>query len=410
MLILNIPLPLKERIPMLKPNNKRIIVIGGTKWIFDRAKKLGLEVLLIQKPQLFDIEFIQLVDRVILTDYDSDPSLISAIEEIHRITPFDTCITFTEKALLKAAEINEKLGLPGTSSYLVNLTRDKYLMRKTLEEYDFSQIHYSIGKSKKDILMFAQNFGYPIILKPRDGVGSRGIYYIEDEAQINDIDLNGEFLIEEYLEGPEFSVEAFSFNGIHTIFAITEKKTLPLSFVEEAHKLPAFISKEEQQEIEEYVKRFLSIIGIQDGPTHTEIKMTSKGPRIIETHTRLGGDFIPDLVQLSTGYDLYSITLGWYSGLIDPIVEPVNSIGGASIRYFVPPIGKLENVIGADEALSNRGVVRINIDIKPGDTIPEIKSSRDRVGFVMAIGDSAVDAYNICNKVVQEIKFIVKNN
>lgn len=399
---------------MLQQKNKRIIVIGGIKSIFDRAKKMGLEVFHIQKPQLFQSDVLPLVDRLVLTDYECDSSLLPALESIHAITPFDACITFTEKALLLSSVINQKLGLPGHDPKIVTVTNDKYEMRKILEKHQFSQVHFTIGNSPDDIVAFGRRYGYPLILKPKNGVGSSGIYYLKNEEQVHCLELSGEFLIEEYLEGPEFSVEAFSFDGYHTIFAVTEKTTLPADhegrFVEVAHRIPAAIPSEIEQSIKQYVKEFLQIIGVQNGPTHTEIKLTPKGLRIIETHTRPGGDFIPDLVQLSTGYDLYSLTLGWYCGLVEPILEPAQPIGGAAIRFFVPPSGKVKSIIGVEEALSNRGVSRVSVEVKVGDQIPKIKSSFDRVGYVMAIGDSAQEASKICEEVTRQVQFVVSHD
>lgn len=380
----------------------------------DRAKKMGLEVLHIQKPELFDLNLLPLVDRVILTDYEHDPSLLPSLENMHTMAPFDACVTFTEKALLTCAIINQKLGLSGHDPALVVLTNDKYAMRKIMEKHQFSQVHSAIGKSVDDIAVFGRRIGYPLIVKPRDGVGSRDVFYVGDEDDLNHFKFEGEFLIEEYLTGPEFSVEAFSFDGHHTIFAVTEKTVMPddyeARFVEQAHRIPAAISEEDERNIRQFVQEFLQIIGVQNGPTHTEIKQTPKGPRVIETHTRPGGDWIPDLVQLSTGYDLYSLTLGWNSGLVEPVLEPVPPVGGAAIRFFVPPNGKVESIIGAEAVQSKRGVVRVSIDVKPGNQIPMLKSSRDRVGYVIATGDSSQRASEICEEVCQQVQFVVSQD
>lgn len=396
---------------MSPQGNGRLIVIGGTTSIFDRAKNMGIGVLHIQKPELFDRAVIPFVERVILTDYETDNTLLSTLKTMHSIIPFDACVTFTENAMLTTARVNQALQLPGHDVSLVSLTIDKYAMRRKLNAHGFSYVRSAIGSSAEDVLSFGRSYGYPLVIKPRDGVGSMGVQYIENKDGVCGLDFSSEILIEEYLNGPEFSVEAFSFSGQHVIFAVTEKTTFPVNhesqFVELAHRVPAAITSEEKQKIDEVVREFLHILQVQDGPTHTEIKLTSNGPRIVETHTRPGGDFIPELVQLSIGYDLYSMALGWPCGLVKPVVEQVLPMGGAAIHFFVPLRGKLEAVFGVEEVRTIRGIVRVHIGAQPGTHIPTVKRSSDRVGYVIAIADSASEASSLCEEVTKRVQFVV---
>ena len=388
----------------------RLMIIGGTPWLYDRAKQLNLEVFLIQKPELYDRNHAALVDRVLLLDYGKDPLLLPLLRAVHQETPFDTCLTLTESALLTAAQINEALGLPGVKPDVVELTRNKYKMRQHLAELGFPSARFAMGCRVDDVIDFGREHGFPLIVKPHDGVGSRGILLIKDVEELNNLQsehLPGEeFLIEEYLEGPEFSVEAFTFHGKHSVFAVTEKTTLPENHIEKAHRVPAVLTEENEVTIRAHVVEFLTVIGLEEGPSHTEIKLTPNGPRVIETHTRLGGDNIPDLVQMSTGYDLRTLSLGWLTGKVEAVYDPQPVVGGAAVRYFTPPEGVLKRIVGVEAARCQRGVVRVELDVKTGDHVPVLKHSRDRVGYVLSIADTSEEASQLCEQIDRQITFL----
>src|SRR5262249_51439024 len=143
----------------------------------------------------------------------------------------------------------------------------------------------------------------PAILKPVRGSASCSVIKIDGPAAIEaawnafpETERN-RFIVEEFLEGPEFSVESFSFNGFHSILAVTEKHCSE-SFVELGHVLPAALPKQTEDEIVACVRNFLDLVTLKDGPAHTEVKLTLAGPRIVEGHNRVGGDKINELVEL----------------------------------------------------------------------------------------------------------------
>jgi biotin carboxylase len=303
----------------------------------------------------------------------------------------------------------------------VRETRDKVLMRRRLAASDFSPVAAAVGNSRADVETFAAERGYPLIIKPRDGSASRGITRVSSAEELRSIApgvgidvpyIDGwDFIIEEFLDGPEFSVEAFSFNGHHTIFAITEKLILESigdsdasnAYVEIGHKMPADIDVGSADSIREHVSRFLTVMGIENGPTHTELKLTSNGPKIIETHTRIAGDNIIDLVQLSTTYDLLSICISWALGLSDAIRSSPRAVQGAAIRYFTPKPGTVRRVYGTSAWKSAPGIAALELSLKPGDVVNPVRVSEDRVGYVIATGRTANDADALCRKVCESV-------
>ena len=129
-----------------------------------------------------------------------------------------------------------------------------------------------------------------------------------------DFKVREEYLVEEYIEGQEFSVELFLEDGKPLLAVVTEKITSPLPyFVEVLHTLPTSVHQEREGEIIDTAIGAMKAIGIHDGPSHVEVKLSATGPRIIEVNGRPGGDRIAsDLLVQAFGIDIFEATVNYY--------------------------------------------------------------------------------------------------
>lgn len=391
---------------------KRIILIGGTVEIYKYASNEGIEILSIQKAENFNQGMANLSLKTFVFDYTNLNQTLEFVQSISKIHPIDCVISFTEDAQEITAKLNEIMGLPGIPVQLTRLVKDKSIMRSFIN--DFSPIKSRLVKTKREIIDFAKETNFPIILKPKDGVGSQGIKLINKTEDINNLILDNEMLIEEYLYGREFSVETISFDGDHRLISITEKqlfnKENNSKFVEEAHKVPANLNLIEQKVINEYVVLFLNKISLINGPAHTEIILTKNGPKVVETHTRPGGDNIPELVNLSYGINIYELTIDWFVMNKKPEINNLKNHQSAAIKFLKFKPGKIAQVLGVEEASQIKDVIRIELEIKIGDYIKPIMKSRDRSGYIIAIGKDSEQAYKTCEKaallleVIYEVK------
>ena len=153
----------------------------------------------------------------------------------------------------------------------------------------------------------------PLIIKPSDRSGSLGVVKVEKEEDLlpaikaaQDYSFKHEAIVEQFIEGREISVEFISYQGVHYPLQITDKVTTEAPhFVEIAHHQPANLSKAQYEEIYDLTKRALTALGVTNGASHSEYRITQEGKiYVMEIGARMGGDFIgSDLVQLSTGYD-----------------------------------------------------------------------------------------------------------
>lgn len=186
---------------------------------------------------------------------------------------------------------------------------DKYLMRRRFAEFSVSSPQFVIADENYSV----ENFRFPLIVKPTDRSGSRGVMKIETPVELHEAveraqneSFTHRSIIEEYISGQEVSVESISWNGKHTILAITDKVTTEEPFfVELEHHQPSQLSAEIQLKIKAETLKALTALNIKYGASHSEFKITVSGEVFaIEVGARMGGDFIGShLVKLSTGFD-----------------------------------------------------------------------------------------------------------
>jgi biotin carboxylase len=224
----------------------------------------------------------------------------------------DGIISFSlESALPTLIYVAENLGLVSNSFECAKRIENKYTMRECFTANGIPNPLYKIVKSEKELVDV--NIPFPCIVKPVDSGGSQGVTKITKSAELKDAfnrameySRNGGVIIEQFVDGREFSIEYISHNGEHYFLQITDKITSNAPFfIELAHHQPAQISTELASRIKSMVENALTALKIENSASHTELKVDFKGDLyIIEIGARMGGDYIAsDLVRLSTGYD-----------------------------------------------------------------------------------------------------------
>ena len=202
--------------------------------------------------------------------------------------------------LVTQAFVAEELGLPGASTDTANRATDKSAMRKALLEAGVPSAGFQAVRTAREAHVAVRSFRGPTVVKPALSSGGRGVTRLEESASDRDImtayDHAAKFtrnelvLVEEYLTGPEFSVEALTSDGDTFVVAITDKSTSgPPHFVEIGHSQPTSLSHDLQRSVRDVVHQGLAALGIVNSPSHTELRIGPDGPRIVEVAARLGG-------------------------------------------------------------------------------------------------------------------------
>ncbi|MET2984894.1 ATP-grasp domain-containing protein [Aureibaculum conchae] len=274
------------------------------------------------------------------------------------------------------------LNLAGNSIQSAEISTNKYLMRTAFKNGNINIPNFiEVGTDYQ--LHEIESLNYPIIIKPVDRSGSKGITVLNTKSNLSkaiDYALKVSFIkkviVEEFISGEEISVEGISFNGKHKIITFTDKVTSGFPhFVELEHHQPSkFYSTELRNEIEKTVLNGLNALKIRNGASHSELIITKDNKvYITEIGARMGGDFIgSDLVQLSTGFDYLKAVIDIAFGSNKKQDNSIQSYAGV---YFYS--SKSKHV--KEKCIMNKEyVVECDFEDKPND---ELKQSADRSGY-----------------------------
>ncbi len=263
-------------------------------------------------------------------------------EECLKIRPSAVVSIASDLAAITVNYVAAKLNLPCNDEACVKVTTNKYEMRKCLKENGISvpRFYKQFEGEKVD---YENKISLPAIVKPTDRSGSRGITkitrYEEIEEAVNRSvkdSFEKSAIVEEYIEGEEYSCEAISYHGIHHILTVTKKYTTGSPhFIETGHIEPAGLDREKVSEIEKTITKALEALGVKNGASHSEFKIDAKGDvKIIEIGARMGGDCIgSNLVQLSTGYDFVKMVIDVGMGK-EPDFTPIRKPSNAAIKFM----------------------------------------------------------------------------
>lgn len=403
--------PTGRRSSAVATGRPRVLVLGGGLQHLRKARELGLDVVHAQFPDVYDRGHWPYVDQALLLDYGDIDRLLPLVRALHEAYPIKAAVSLFELGLLPAARINEALGLGGESVATVELLLDKWRMRSHLAARGISPVASAVGRSARDVREFVSAHGLPVIVKPVRESGSLGVFRISDPADVDVVaerfrsfdgrwaarDLScadpfGEFLMEEFLDGPEISVETLTFDGRHVVVAVTDKECDGSGFVEIGHSQPSGCPAGTLREITRLVTDFLDAVGLRNGPGHTEVKLTSRGPRIIESHNRVGGDRIGELTEIAYGVDMERYALGTGFGVVEPLTSSPEPRGGAAVRFLTPEPGRVVEVTGLDAVRADPAFVDLRLEVGPGDEVPPLTWNEDKVGHVVARGATAGEA------------------
>jgi len=340
----------------------KIVIIGANDFqnqLILKAKSLGYET------HVFAWKDGSIGERT--ADYFYPISIVEKeeiLEKCKEIKPVGVCSIASDLATITVNYVAENLGLPCNPTANTLSCTNKYEMRKKMKEHQIKTPHF-IKVSEDSSTWNLDGMSFPMIVKPTDRSGSRGITKIFKKEELEDAvhysckdSFEKMSIVEEYIEGNEYSCECISYKGKHHFLAFTKKYTTGSpNFIETGHCEPSDIRAELQEEIKNNIFAALTALNIQNGASHTEFKVDENGNfGIIEIGARMGGDCIgSDLVQISTGYDFVKM---------NPTAIPSSVENGTVIKIYYQE---------RESSVSNSGIEKIGTQV--------IKTSKDRVNY-----------------------------
>lgn len=399
---------------------KKLMILGASILqlpAIEKAKEMGIDVIVVDmNPDAIGFN-VQGITKEVISTIDIEKVLLAA--KLHKIDGIMTLAS--DMPMRTVAVVAREMGLVGISEETALKATNKAIMREALKTYgvpipEFYRVNNK-DEYKKAVDHF-KNKQIKCIVKPADNSGSRGVDLISDFNDDENIDASfeyskqysrsGEIIVEEYMEGPEVSVETISVSGECYVVQITDKLTTGEPyFVEMGHNEPSMLPMNVQKEIAQVARNAVNAIGIQNGPSHTEIKVTKDGSKIVELGARLGGDNITShLVPLSTGVNLVECCIRVALGEEPDISTKIKK--ASAIRYLNTDVGIISNITGIEDAMEIDGVHQISMVHHEGELVGEIRNSVDRVGFVIAQAETPKQAIEICEQAMEKIKVKVK--
>lgn len=375
-----------------------------------KAKEMGLHVAVVDfNPQAMGISYADKYYNASTMDEDA----VLAVAEDYQ--PDGIMTLATDMPMRGVAKTSDKLHLHSINYETAVKATDKYDMIKAFKEHNVPSPWFFAVDTLEELKAHEADVTFPCIIKPTDNAGSHGVAKVHNLQELlgnyeyaHQSSRHGKVIVEEYLDGPEVSVEVMVVNGKVNILQITDKITTEAPhFVELGHTQPSRLPDETQRQIREVADMACKSIGIDKGPAHVEMKVTKRGPVMIELGARMGGDNITThLVPLSTGIDMVGSTIKVAMGE-QPDIEPTLHCGSA-IRYFKVPFGTIKAIEGIEEAKKVPGVKQITFTKEVGEESTPIHCSNDRIGFVIAQGVTAEDAISACEKAMKTIKITIE--
>jgi biotin carboxylase len=368
-----------------------------------QARERGLRVVAVDGRE--DAPGFELADASIVVDFADVPAVIEAARA-HR--PDGVLTVSADRAVPVVAAVAEALGLPGIGTEVAHLMTQKIAMRRRFAERGVPQPRFAAARGLVDARAAAGTVGFPAVLKPADSGGQRGLFRLES---VDDLDAHlhaalaesagGEVVIEEYCEGLELNGIAIARDGEVDILTLSDRLRPPgVGFgVGWIHVYPATIFADALEEAQRVVQAAIHAAGMRNGIAFPQLLVGDDGSvRIVEVAARIPGGQMADLVRHAVGVDLVDVALRFALGedVPDDIALPRFS-QPLAIRFLTAepgplPAGTVRSYSGLERVTAFPGVVQAEVYFDVGETIQPVRLDGDRRGYVIAIGETSVEA------------------
>ena len=394
-----------------------IIIVGGGLLqvpVIQKAKDLGLYVI------VFDYNTkapgMAIADVPISVSTRDITNAVRKAEELQK--KFNTIkgvLTVGTDVSVTVASIAKALNLPDIKVEDAEAASNKIKMRERFKEHNVPIPKFFPIREYSDVTQALAYVGFPLVVKPADSMGARGVSKVERIDTLFDAckhamsaSTSGRILIEEYMDGPELSIDMVVYNGTITVTGVADRIiAYPPYFVEIGHTMPSQLPVERTNEAVDVMIQGIRALGITNGFAKGDIKLTPEGAKIVELAARLSGGFMSThTYPLSSGVDLMKIAIQIAMGEHPTDSEPtLNRV--AIERALITAPGIIRSISGLEEARKIKGIVDIILNVQVGDMIGSPRSNVEKTGHIIAVGDILEEAEDFVNKCKELIKIEV---
>ncbi|AAN56263.1 ATP-grasp domain-containing protein [Shewanella oneidensis MR-1] len=402
--------------------NKHLLIIGAGVEACEGiriAKEMGLKLVIADgnpsAPGLAMADW-----PIIASTYDGQAILAEVKKRQTQGVKIDGAIAMCADVPLSVAIVSNDLGLPGLSLESAFWVSDKLAMKKRLQAEGIPIPRFADVSDKSVLLKQAIKIGLPLIIKPVDSRGARGVQLIEIASELDSAwelaakeSPTSRVMLEEYLEGPQFSTETLVDRGRYYTLGFADRnyewlpRTKPF-IIENGGDAPTGVSANIKAEVIATVERAAAALGINQGVAKGDMVYTAQGAKVIEIAGRLSGGFFSTVqIPLATGVNFIekAIKLALGEQLSDEDVS-IKQQRAVAIRYLDLPSGKVSHIEGVSEASSVPGIEMLKIFIEPGSIIYPLANHTQRTGFAIATADDKAMAITRAQTALSKIKVV----
>ena len=393
---------------------KKLLILGGPEFqipLIKQARDMGLYTYVLDmNPQSRGAAYADEFFQCSLKDREKVLSIAK------KVMPDGVTVGMCDVAVNSAALVCRELNLPGLDVETALRATDKYLLIKEFEKHHVPHPWYR-KLNAEDIPNLAYDFSFPIISKPVDMAGSRGINKIERRADAERLMYESlaagganEIIIEEFLEGPEVSVEMLVKDFRPHVIQITDKYTSGAPhFVELGHTQPSVLPEDIQRAIAEVAEKAAAALRLNNCCAHAEIIITKQGPKMVEIGARMGGDSIQEqLILYSAGINMPYYSIQFALGETIDLPDTKQNMCSA-IRFLKSDrSGVVRAVRNLEEAGKVNGVQQIEVSCQVGDEVAPPVDSSGRLGFVISRAETVEEAVAACERSIEILEISVE--
>ena len=378
------------------------------------AKKMGLKVLVTDRDNLAPGK--ALADYFELASTRDEQKNIEIAKQyaknklnLRGVLTIGTDFTYTVSCVAQA------LSLPGVPPEIALKATNKIEMRKQLKKHQVPCPDFIEVKKLTDIADFIKEKGLPVVIKPADNMGARGVRKIEKATDLKKAfetakknSFSETVIIEEYMEGEEVSIDTLVYRGkVYPLTIADRIITFPPYFIEIGHTIPSILPQNVLDDVINVMEKGVKALGIDFSASKGDIKITKEGAKIGEMTTRLSGGFHSQYTDpLSTGMNsikaAIDIAIGNELNLND--ITPKYHHAAAE-RALLPGFGKIKKIEGVEKAQKIKGIKKIVLNVGQGDTLYPFTSNIGKAGHVIAFGATRKEAIEQAEKAQKTIKF-----
>ena len=398
-------------------NGKNLLIIGAGLLqvpVIKIANEIGLKTIVTDYND--NAPGMKMADyKLVISTRDIDGTVRIA-KEFNEKIKIDGVITVGTDASMTVAAVANALGLPGIEFVNAEAASNKVKMRERFALHNVPIPKFSKCWNFSELKEFTKNVSYPLVIKPADNMGARGVMKIENETMLEFAFNNakkgspsGELIVEEYMDGPELSIDALIYNDEIFITGIADRliEREPY-FIEVGHIMPSNLPKDKLDDAVDVFRKGIKALGINLGAAKGDIKVTKNGAKVGEIAARLSGGFMSAYTYpYSSGVNLIrnaiDIALGYRPTNLNPTRNWVSIE-----KAFIPIQGVVTEILGIEDAKNIEGVKDIFLSVKVGDIFKEPTSNVEKAGNFIVVRESREKALDSVRKVEETLKIVTK--